>query len=314
MRSTTYSRSATVTTRPRPIWSDRAGWGRMAAHSPPTHGSGPTTLPIQAETRATMGVMGTTNIEREPQSDDTPRGSAHERGYCDKAWFALRRVVLARDRHCQWRLHGGSLCDRPATEVDHIVPRRLGGPDDPANLQGLCRSHHATKTNLERQERPIRDIPRCPDCGWRWVGPDHCIKRERARRERREAREQRAHEKQRQKLQRQREREEQAVIRRQALERRCEVCGVGFIANAGNVSTDPVRHGRFCSRQCRGVAARRPQPVQCAWCRGTFLLNAKQRSKSRQRRFCSRDHLWAWQRAQAKIAGPTGQLSIWSAA
>ena len=38
-------------------------------------------------------------------------------------------------------------CGKPATDVDHIVPRSRGGaPFDPANLQSLCASCHSAKT------------------------------------------------------------------------------------------------------------------------------------------------------------------------
>lgn len=50
----------------------------------------------------------------------------------------------------------------PATEVDHIVPRRKD-PDrftDPSNLWGLCRSCHQTKTQLERRGVDLEDRER----------------------------------------------------------------------------------------------------------------------------------------------------------
>lgn len=37
-----------------------------------------------------------------------------------------------------------------ATEVDHIVPKRLGGRDEIENLQALCKSCHSRKTMMER--------------------------------------------------------------------------------------------------------------------------------------------------------------------
>lgn len=37
----------------------------------------------------------------------------------------------------------------PATEVDHILPKRLGGSDDDDNLQALCKHHHSSKTVRE---------------------------------------------------------------------------------------------------------------------------------------------------------------------
>ena len=39
-------------------------------------------------------------------------------------------------------------CGQLASDVDHIVPRRLGGSDDHANLQSLAHGHHSRKTVL----------------------------------------------------------------------------------------------------------------------------------------------------------------------
>lgn len=48
-------------------------------------------------------------------------------------WTETRAVVLYRDGYlCQ-------ICrDAPATEVDHVWPRRMGGTDDLDNLQAAC--------------------------------------------------------------------------------------------------------------------------------------------------------------------------------
>ena len=52
---------------------------------------------------------------------------------------ALRRAVVARDRHCQ-----ADHCDRPARwcDVHHIDHWADGGPTAAANLTLLCRTHH----------------------------------------------------------------------------------------------------------------------------------------------------------------------------
>lgn len=64
------------------------------------------------------------------------RGSSSQRGY-DRAWQAIRRTVLDRDRHrCQLRRPG---CLGTATTVDHIQPLNAGGDRlNPANLQAAC--------------------------------------------------------------------------------------------------------------------------------------------------------------------------------
>jgi 5-methylcytosine-specific restriction protein A len=48
---------------------------------------------------------------------------------------------------CGWRLTPGT-----RWEVDHILPRALGGRDSPENLQVLCRACHGGKT--ARQDLP----------------------------------------------------------------------------------------------------------------------------------------------------------------
>jgi hypothetical protein len=54
--------------------------------------------------------------------------------YLTPAWRALRTAALARDRGC-------IVCGAPTVVVDHIVSRRMGGPDTLANLRCLCRTH-----------------------------------------------------------------------------------------------------------------------------------------------------------------------------
>ena len=71
-------------------------------------------------------------------------GSASARGY-GAAWRTLRKRILERDPTCRWP----EGCDRPSTDVDHIMNRARGGTDDPSNLQGLCRDHHRAKTRRE---------------------------------------------------------------------------------------------------------------------------------------------------------------------
>lgn len=41
------------------------------------------------------------------------------------------------------------VCGAPATDVDHIVPKRRGGSDHEDNLQSLCSTCHNRKTNRE---------------------------------------------------------------------------------------------------------------------------------------------------------------------
>jgi len=74
---------------------------------------------------------------------DEQRGSSNSRGYGAR-WRRLRKLILNRDPLCK-----ADDCNKPSTDVDHIVPKRDGGRDDPANLQGLCHECHSRKTALE---------------------------------------------------------------------------------------------------------------------------------------------------------------------
>lgn len=82
------------------------------------------------------------------QRDRERRGSAAQRGY-DANWRRLRRMMLNEQPLCAdpFKVHGDAVV--LATEVDHIIPRRRGGPDTPANLQCLCKSCHSRKTLAE---------------------------------------------------------------------------------------------------------------------------------------------------------------------
>lgn len=78
----------------------------------------------------------------------TSKKSKQARGY-GAEWGRLRIIVLKRDKYlCQPCLRLGRVTR--ATEVDHIVPKHLGGTDDPANLQSICNPCHKAKTARER--------------------------------------------------------------------------------------------------------------------------------------------------------------------
>ena len=62
--------------------------------------------------------------------------------YTTGEWRAVRKLVLARDRHICW------MCGRHATTVDHLVPRSKGGSMDPSNLAAACeKCNYAKKAN-----------------------------------------------------------------------------------------------------------------------------------------------------------------------
>lgn len=81
------------------------------------------------------------------RQQDARRGTAAERGY-DARWRALRIMFLRRHPLCADPdgVHTGPV---PATDVDHIVPKRDGGRDAWDNLQALCHSCHSRKTARE---------------------------------------------------------------------------------------------------------------------------------------------------------------------
>ncbi len=88
---------------------------------------------------------------------DERRGNSNSRGY-GAVWRRLRRLVLNRDPICVAMLPDfntpASLglniqCTKPATDVDHIIPKRDGGRDTMGNLQGLCHECHSSKTARE---------------------------------------------------------------------------------------------------------------------------------------------------------------------
>ena len=65
-------------------------------------------------------------------------------------WSLMRWYILKRDRVCQYeqcgivheQSHRRGGWEYPVLEVHHIIPRRLGGTDHPANLISLCHDHH----------------------------------------------------------------------------------------------------------------------------------------------------------------------------
>ena len=71
-------------------------------------------------------------------------------------WGKIRALVMARDaRRCQLRIEG--VCTIVAEEVDHILPRGLGGGDNLENLRAVCKRCHLGRGMREDDtQRPRR--------------------------------------------------------------------------------------------------------------------------------------------------------------
>ena len=70
-----------------------------------------------------------------------------QRGY-GYAWQKLRQSIFERDGYlCQVCRRAGRIT--PATEIDHITNKAVGGTDDPDNLQAICKACHKAKTQEE---------------------------------------------------------------------------------------------------------------------------------------------------------------------
>ncbi|WP_232081105.1 MULTISPECIES: HNH endonuclease signature motif containing protein [unclassified Variovorax] len=89
------------------------------------------------------------------------RTSRHARGY-GTAWDKLRAQVLERDHHvcrCSECEKAGRV--RPATEVDHRIPKAKGGTDDPSNLCAINKGlPQAQDVGRERQAPEASDRTR----------------------------------------------------------------------------------------------------------------------------------------------------------
>jgi len=69
-----------------------------------------------------------------------------------RQWRLRRARVLLDSPLCRACLAAGQVT--AAVEVDHIVPRSLGGGDDYDNLDPICRAHHREKSRHETRPTP----------------------------------------------------------------------------------------------------------------------------------------------------------------
>ncbi len=108
-------------------------------------------------------------------TDWNPEGTTAE--WCDLGrfrahmWGLMRHHILQRDRVCQYepcgifheQSKGGWYYHN--LEVHHIIPRRLGGTDHPANLISLCHDHHRIQPAHHYDSGLVvcdADIPKTP--------------------------------------------------------------------------------------------------------------------------------------------------------
>jgi 5-methylcytosine-specific restriction endonuclease McrA len=90
--------------------------------------------PLQRDASPAPELMSQTKLKSQPElkpvSNKNPKPAKGGR----PSWPTLRKHIFNRDRHC---VKCGSV---HALQVDHILPRALGGSDEPDNLRLLCRS------------------------------------------------------------------------------------------------------------------------------------------------------------------------------
>lgn len=82
--------------------------------------------------------------------DATPRMAGRALQDRRARWFARHPLCV------QCVADGVTLPVPLATQLDHVIPLEIGGPDDETNLQGLCDAHHAIKTKAEAGDRVRR--------------------------------------------------------------------------------------------------------------------------------------------------------------
>jgi len=86
------------------------------------------TCPAMGRALTVCAVPGCPHVQPCPEHPPR-RGST-------RAWRRLRAAVLQRDG---WRC---IVCGAMASQVDHVVPRELGGRDERGNLRSICDRCH----------------------------------------------------------------------------------------------------------------------------------------------------------------------------
>lgn len=87
------------------------------------------------------GHLCAAHVRKRQRAVDAGRPSSAQRGY-GRQWPRIRSSYLKAHPDCV-------VCGQPANQVDHIVPLREGGTNDPSNLRSLCIKDHSRRTASE---------------------------------------------------------------------------------------------------------------------------------------------------------------------
>jgi hypothetical protein len=115
------------------------------------------TEPSNAQNARGPSTSTGTSMNAETHCTSSPQGRCPPARYIPSD---VRRIVLARDgARCTWRGPDGTRCNcRAWLELDHIIPRSLGGSNDPANIRLLCRFHNRLAAEQAFGRRTIERI------------------------------------------------------------------------------------------------------------------------------------------------------------
>ena len=72
----------------------------------------------------------------------SPSGTSDPALYNNALWRRRRHRILANHPDC-------AMCGSAATDVDHIVPKAIGGSDEDDNLRSLCHRCHSRRTGRD---------------------------------------------------------------------------------------------------------------------------------------------------------------------
>lgn len=97
-----------------------------------------------------------TKTERTRYKKWNKRKTSDTAFYSSVYWKNKRIDGLLKQPWCEAIMGNGSVCNRLATERDHIIPREDGGTDTDENLQSLCHTCHSRKTMREQNAKRLQ--------------------------------------------------------------------------------------------------------------------------------------------------------------